>query len=94
MTNPIEWVSYELKRLSPKWRGLGLMTVGFLSAVAGALLAVVSAYLFSALDNSESLTRHLVVGLGWVVMLAGAVVMAAGIIWHWFSMFSVDKTEK
>jgi hypothetical protein len=42
----------------------------------------------------ESFTRQLVVGLWWAVMLAGAVVMAAGIIWLWFAIFSVDKAEK
>ena len=57
-------------------------------------MAVSAAYVFSVVGYADTIARHLVVGLFWVAMVSGAIVMAAGIIWHWVLMFTEEKAQE
>lgn len=94
MTNPIAWANTQIKRLHPKRRGLGLMTLGFLCGLVGALFAYASAYMFQASGLAESFTKQVLVGFGWLVMLLGTAAMVIGIIWHWLVMWGTQGSEK
>lgn len=81
---------------NPKYKGLQIMTIGFLGAVAGAGLTLLGGVLRGASEVSQLLEYAvmLVLYLGWSLLILGAVAMCAGILMHWTSLFQDGNRDR
>lgn len=78
---------YEIARLNPRHRGLGIMTIGFLVACLGAGIAFGIDALFGQAAPGLAWLRATTLLVSWFVMIFGTLVMAAGIVMHWVRMW-------
>ena len=74
---------------NPKFRGLQIMLIGFLAAIAGAGVSLLGGVL-----RDEAATKSLlepiatvVLYSGWTVLILGAITMFGGVVTHWVGMF-------
>jgi hypothetical protein len=72
----------------PKYRGLQIMTIGFLGAVTGAGVTLLGGVIRDASEIPQLLgyAAMLVLYLGWSLLILGAVAMCAGVLMHWISL--------
>ena len=77
---------YEIARLKPRHRGLGIMTIGFLVACLGVGIAIGFDFLFEQSGHGLARIRSTTILAGWVVIFLGTLVMAVGIVMHWVLM--------
>jgi hypothetical protein len=74
---------------NPKYKGLQIMTIGFLSALLGAGVTILGGFLRTAADTFGILLLY----FGWLVLIVGAIAMLVGIFIHWSSMFSNERRQ-
>ena len=72
---------------NPKYKGLQIMTIGFLSALLGAGVTILGGFLRTTVDIFGVLLLY----FGWLVLIVGAVAMSVGIFIHWSSMFPSER---
>lgn len=82
---------YQLSRLKPRHRGLGLTTLGFLVGCLGASMLVAFDLLFEWLGYEVTWIRSTALILGWSVLIAGTLATVVGIVMHWFLMWRRDE---
>ena len=78
-----------LWKKEPRYRGLQIMTIGFIGAVLGACLSLAGDFLKDEVVVS-GLGRYvsmLFVYAGWSLLLLGALIMSIGILLHWMHIF-------
>ena len=97
MLKSIKSIARSLWNDNPKFKGLQIMTTGFLGAVIGAGTAILGGWIRDIYDSHLLLDVFgtIVLYLGWSLLILGAVAMFAGIMMHWVSMFRrIEKKEK
>lgn len=87
MNDPLVSMLASIRHRNLKYKGLQIMTIGFLSAVLGGATALIGVFLRTTV---ETLGVFLVY-FGWMTLIIGAIVMLVGILIHWSSMFSSEK---
>jgi hypothetical protein len=74
---------------NPRYKGLQIMTIGFIGALLGAAASFIGDILRE--EKAASVTAQyigaLLVYVGWPALILSALVMAAGILMHWVSIF-------
>ena len=72
---------------NPKYKGLQIMTIGFLSALLGGGVTILGGFLRTTVD----MFGVLLIYFGWLVLIAGAITMLVGIFIHWSRMFPNER---
>lgn len=97
MLRTIKSIARSLWNDNPKFKGLQIMTTGFLGAVIGAGTAILGGWIrdiyYSHLPFDVFGT--IVLYFGWSLLLFGTIAMFIGIMMHWISIFQyVKKKDK
>ena len=89
MTQSIRSFLRSLWNRNPKYKGLQIMTIGFLGAVTGAGVTLLGGVIRDASEVSQLLeyAAKLVLYLGWSLLILSTAVMCTGILMHWISVF-------
>lgn len=83
---------------NPKYKGLQIMTLGFLVAIVGAGISLLGGFIrdYGEIQSVLNILATVVVYLGGALLVLGAATMLAGIVLHWISIFQggIDRERK